>query len=67
MKKRRGYIAWIFLGPSLIMYLYFFVYPTIKAVRISFYRWSGFTANMEFIGFENFSKLISDDSFLAAL
>jgi len=67
MKKSRRYIFWIFLAPSLIMYLYFFVYPTIGAVRISFYKWSGFTANMKFIGFENFSKLISDISFLAAL
>jgi len=67
MNKRRKYIAWIFLAPSLILYLYFFVYPTIEAIRISFYKWSGFTVNMEFIGFKNFSKLISDDSFLAAL
>ncbi len=67
MKKRKRYIAWIFLAPSLIMYLYFFVYPTIEAVRLSFYKWSGFSKNMEFVGLKNFSKLISDDSFLAAL
>jgi len=65
--KRRRYIAWIFLAPSLIMYLYFFVYPTIEAIILSFYKASGFTQNPEFVGFKNFSKLISDDSFLAAL
>jgi len=67
MKKRRRYIAWIFLAPSLIMYLYFFVYPTIEAIRLSFFKLSGFTQNPEFVGFKNFSKLISDDSFLMAL
>lgn len=67
MKKRRGYIAWTFLAPSLILYLYLFVYPAINAFRISFYKWSGFVANMEFVGFNNFSKLISDTSFLGAL
>lgn len=67
MKKRRGYIAWIFLAPSLILYLYFFIYPTVEAIRISFFKWSGFAKNMEFVGFKNFSKLISDNSFLAAL
>ena len=67
MKKRRGYIAWIFLAPSLILYLYLFVYPAIEAFRISFYKWSGFVVNMEFVGFNNFSKLISDTSFLGAL
>jgi len=66
MNKRRGYIAWIFLAPSLILYLYFFVYPTIGAIKLSFYKWSGFGTNMEFVGFKNFSKLISDTSFLAA-
>jgi len=67
MKKSRRYISWIFLAPSLIMYLYFFVYPTIGAIRISFYKWAGFTRNMEFVGFKNFSNLVSDGSFSAAL
>lgn len=67
MKKRRKYIAWIFLAPSLILYLYFFVYPIIEAIRLSFYKSSGFTQNPEFVGFKNFLKLVSDDSFLSAL
>lgn len=67
MKKRRGYIAWLFLAPSLILYLYFFVYPTIEAIILSFYKCSGFTKIPEFVGFKNFLKLISDSSFLLAL
>ena len=65
--KRRRYIAWIFLAPSLIMYLYFFVYPTIEAIKLSFYKCSGFTKIPEFVSFSNYSKLVSDSSFLAAL
>jgi len=67
MKKRREYIAWVFLAPSLILYLYLFVYPAIESFKISFYKWSGFAINMEFVGFKNFSKLISDTSFLGVL
>lgn len=67
MEKRRAYSAWIFLAPSLILYLSLFVYPTIEAFRVSFYKWSGFAANMEFVGFDNFLKLITDTSFFAAL
>jgi len=67
LKTRRTYVAWIFLAPSLILYIYLFVFPTIEAFRISFYKWSGFSANMQFVGFDNFLKLIRDDSFLAAL
>ena len=67
MKKRRRYIAWVFLTPSLILYLYFFVYPTINGLRISLYNWSGFTVKMEYVGFKNFSKLIVDEVFLSSL
>lgn len=67
MKKRRKFVAFLFIAPSLILYLYFFVYPAIESLRTSFYKWSGFSKSMEFIGFKNYLKLISDDSFLAAL
>lgn len=64
MKRRKGYIAWIFLAPSLILYLYFFVYPTIEAIKLSFYEGSTFATTMKFVGFKNFSKLVSDSIFL---
>ena len=67
MKYRRKYKAWLFLAPSLVLYLTFFVYPTIEALRISFYKWSGFTETMEFIGLNNFVRLFRDTSFHAAL
>lgn len=67
MKLRRKYKAWLFLAPSLVLYLVFFVYPTIEALRISFYKWSGFTEEMDFIGLNNFVRLFRDTSFHAAL
>ncbi len=67
MKFRRKYKAWLFLAPSLVLYLTFFVYPTIEALRISFYKWSGFSKEMEFIGLHNFVRLLRDTSFHAAL
>ena len=67
MNRRRRYKAWLFLAPSLLLYLAFFVYPTIEALRISFYKWSGFSEHMEFVGLDNFFRLLSDTSFHAAL
>ncbi len=66
MKKKRKYVPWMFLAPSLILYLCFCIYPTLNAIRISFYEWSGFTEDMKFVGFKNYINLIRDDSFLAA-
>ena len=65
--KRKKYVAWLFLVPSLIFYLYFFVYPTINSFRISFYKWTGFSEEMEFVGWKNFASLLTDDNFHASL
>lgn len=65
--KRKKYIAWLFLAPSLILYLCFFVYPAISAFKLSFYDWSGFTKDMKFIGFKNFTSLVTNNTFLAAV
>lgn len=67
MKRRRKHVAWLFLSPSLLLYLAFFIYPTVDAFRISFYKWSGFSEEMEFVGLANFARLLRDTSFLAAL
>lgn len=67
MKKRRKYIAWIFLIPSLIIYLYFMVYPAINGFKISLYDWSGFTKDMKFVGLKNFTRLLNDSIFLGSL
>lgn len=67
MKKRRGYIGWMFLAPSFILYVCFCIYPMIEAVRLSFYELTGFTKIPKFVGFKNFSMLISDSNFLLAL
>lgn len=67
MKKRRNFIAWVFLVPSFVFYLIFIIYPALNAFRVSFYKWSGFSSNMEFIGLKNFGRLFLDEDFLRSL
>jgi ABC-type sugar transport system permease subunit len=51
----------LYLAPALLVYLAFFVYPAIDALRISFYEWSGFSlGNAEFVGLENFATVLRD-------
>jgi ABC-type sugar transport system permease subunit len=64
---RKKYVAWIFLAPSLVFYLYFFIFPTINSVRLSFFEWSGFTEDMLFVGFKNFTSLLKDVNFYDSL
>lgn len=67
MLGRRSHIIWPFLLPSLIIYGVFFVYPALHAFRVSLHSWSGFTADMTFVGLQNFQELWYDDIFRTAL
>ncbi|TBL73322.1 sugar ABC transporter permease [Paenibacillus thalictri] len=61
---KRNVPGYLFIGPSLILFLVFLAYPAVEAVRISFYRLT--MSENEFIGWDNFRKLFQDDTFLMA-
>lgn len=43
-----------------MIYLSIFIYPAIQALYVSLHDWTGFTAEMKFIGFANFLELMKD-------
>lgn len=53
----------LFLSPAILLYGYFFIYPSIKAFYISLFDWNGFTSTMNYIGLKNFYELFSDSHF----
>ncbi|MHB1010113.1 MAG: carbohydrate ABC transporter permease [Propionibacteriaceae bacterium] len=57
----------VFLGIPLALYITFVVSPLIQAVSYSFTDWSGFSPNFKPVGFENYVKILSDDTFLKAI
>jgi len=56
-----------FLAPSLLLYITFVLYPYASAMYISLTRWKGLTKAPEFIGLENFARMLGDDNFWNAL
>ena len=56
-----------FLLPALILYGVFVIYPYIRAFYISLTSWSGVSANMPFVGLDNYVDLLTDGRFLGAL
>lgn len=56
-------MAALFLLPASIMYVCFFIYPSLRAFYISLFDWNGFTSSMKFVGLENFTELFRDDAF----
>ncbi len=53
----------LFLAPATILYLVFFIYPTIRSFYVSLFEWNGFTDSMKFIGLNNFKELFSNKDF----
>lgn len=57
----------VFLGIPVVGYLIFVVSPFAQAFYYSLTDWSGFTSDMNFIGFANYGTLFSDDIFMKAM
>jgi raffinose/stachyose/melibiose transport system permease protein len=57
----------LFLLPALILFFIFVLYPIIQSVYYSMFNWKGFGPAVDFVGVENFSKILTDRVFLIAL
>lgn len=68
MNVKKGKARSIFIGvcvaPAVILFFIFMIIPTFNVFKMSLYKWGGYSNNKEFVGFENFSKLLSDTNFL---
>ena len=62
LKKRK----WIYLSltiPALALMILFIAAPLVNAIRISFFKWNGYSQNMRWYGLKNFANLFKDDLF----
>lgn len=57
--RKRAEIA-LFVGPALILFLTFVVYPVISAARYSLYQWNGISrfSDAKFIGLDNYARAL---------
>lgn len=65
MKIKQNKLLYLFILPGLILYLIFFILPTLSALFYSFTNWDGLTQEYDFIGFENYVNLLTNDSIFA--
>lgn len=61
-------IGWLFIFPSLLGFLFFFLVPILIGAGFSFTDASGLSlSNFKFVGFDNYVSLFSDKYFLTSL
>lgn len=57
----QAFTALPFLLPALIIYAVFAIYPIINALILSFYDWDGVSENRNFVGFNNYLQIFTQD------
>ena len=57
----------VFLGLPVAIYVIFVIYPFGQALYYSMTDWSGFSPTYNFVGLDDFQKLVHDDIFLRSL
>lgn len=66
MNGTRPLAGYAFIGPYLLLYVFLFVYPLVLGFDISLHRADLFGAR-EWVGFENYTRLMADPVFHQAL
>jgi len=73
LPARRRHIQWnevativLFLAPALGLFLTFMVAPVLYAAFVSLFSWKGFGPPLDFIGLDNYAKILQDTVFLEA-
>jgi raffinose/stachyose/melibiose transport system permease protein len=57
----------VFTAPALVLFALFVVWPMIRAVQFSLYRWKGFGPLVDFVGLKNYVSVLTNDVFIGAL
>lgn len=65
-RERSAFIA-AFLAPALLVYGGFVVFPLLKALQFSTYRWRGVSTRRTYVGLDNFHRLGEDAAFGASV
>ena len=61
--KKRKLIYLSLTIPALALMILFIAAPLVNAIRISFFKWNGYSQNMRWYGLKNFVNLFKDDLF----
>ena len=57
----------LFLLPALALFLIFLVYPIFQSVYYSLFNWKGFGPAVDFVGLDNFKRILTDQIFLKSV
>lgn len=66
MEKRRKWTLLSLSIPAFLLIFIFMIVPLGNAVKVSFYKWNGYSQKMQWIGLKNYASIFSDKVFLGS-
>nr|WP_232528895.1 sugar ABC transporter permease [Mycetocola zhujimingii] len=57
----------LLVGPALIVFLAFVIFPVVMAAYYGFFRWQGYGPATDFVGFQNYITILQDPTFIDAV
>jgi len=66
-KLRRKLMAYLFILPSLTIFILFILYPIVYSFIMSFYDWNILSTEASYIGLDNYNNMSNDSRFWNAL
>src|SRR5690606_41167015 len=64
---KKASILLIFIGPALLVYAVFVLYPIFSTFYYSLFDWSGIDSGVTFTGLSNYISVLSDQVFWSSL
>lgn len=65
MNKKRKYLALCL--PAVLLMVLFIAVPLVNGIKISFYKWNGYSQNMRWVGFQYYGEMLKDKYFWFSL
>ena len=62
-----GPSAYLFVLPAFLLYVVFVIYPLIQTVELSFTNWDGLRSSWDWVGLDNYERLLNDQRLRASL
>lgn len=66
-KIQDNLIIILFLTPAFVLFLVFLVYPIIRSIYYSSFDWNGLGPAVDFVGLDNFKRILTDKIFMKAV
>ena len=69
MKKRSGRSRFLFLcvAPAVVLFTVFMIIPTLNVFRMSLFKRSAYSPTEDFVGLDNFTRLLQDANFIRSM